>query len=144
MVQDACQTAWTALLRREDVPLDNDGFSWLCKVARTTGRRTAISREIPAGGFLPSSNDRDQPVELPEPPGHAPDPADRVVERERYRERREQLAQLTPRERQFALQAIGLSCDEIAEREQVSSCAVPTPIRTRGGSRAPPWSPRSC
>ena len=56
------------------------------------------------------------------PRGYAPDPAERMIERERYRQRREQLAQLAPRERRFlAFQAIGLRWDDIAEREQVAS-----------------------
>ncbi len=121
LVEDACQRAWVVLLRRAEVPLDGLGFSWLCKVARTTGRRTAVSREIPGGGFLPAGDDRERPGEIPEPPGHASDPLERVLERERYREQRKQLAQLTARQRRFlALQALGLSYNDIAKREQVS------------------------
>ena len=53
VVEDACQTAWTILLRRPDVPLDRQGLAWLRKVALTTGYRTARQRDQPAGAFLP-------------------------------------------------------------------------------------------
>jgi RNA polymerase sigma factor (sigma-70 family) len=118
VIEDACQTAWTVLLRRPDVPLDRQGLAWLRKVALTTGYRAARQREQPAGGFLPNQD----PGELPEPAAPARDIAEQISER---LDRRTQLQALTGRERHFlALQAIGLSYSEIAAHEQTSQRTV--------------------
>ena len=91
MVEDACQTAWTILLRRLDIPLDRQGLAWLRKVALTTGYRTARQREQPSGAFLPDP----ETGELPEPAARATQLDERVAER---LDSRAQLETLTARE----------------------------------------------
>jgi RNA polymerase sigma factor (sigma-70 family) len=118
VIEDACQTAWTILLRRPDIPLERQGLAWLRKVALTTGYRSARQREQPAGGFLPEQD----PGELPEPVAPTTGLAERVADR---LDRRAQLQALTARERRYlALQAIGLSYSEIAGDEQASQRTV--------------------
>ena len=48
LAEDACQTAWLALLAREDVALDASGVAWLRAVALTAGARAARGRDIAA------------------------------------------------------------------------------------------------
>jgi len=88
---------------------------WLIITAiRETWRRTSNLREVPVGGWLP----RGEGHELPEPAGHAPDPSEVAVARD---ELRRELAVLTCREREFlALQAVGLTHQEISARLQVT------------------------
>jgi hypothetical protein len=51
VIEDACQAAWTILLRRPDVTLDARGLSWLATVAiREAWRQASTARETPAGG----------------------------------------------------------------------------------------------
>jgi RNA polymerase sigma factor (sigma-70 family) len=115
VAQDACQTAWTILLRREDIPLDRQGFAWLCKVARTTGLRNATGRETPAGAFLAEA---EHPAELPEPPAEHSDPLELALAHEQLAHLRARLLALTERERRYlALKAAGLSYREIAAVE---------------------------
>src|SRR5512143_2779007 len=56
--EDACQTAWVALLRRGDVPLDARGVAWMRLVARTAGYRAARGRETPVGSLQPTAGVR--------------------------------------------------------------------------------------
>jgi len=52
VIDDACQTAWTTLLRRPDITLDDRGFSWLLVGAvHEAWRLASIARERPAGDF---------------------------------------------------------------------------------------------
>ena len=119
VIEDACQTAWTILLRRPDIPLDRQGLAWLRRVALTTGHRTARQREQPAGAFL---SEPEHPSELPEPSAPAGDLGERIADR---LDGREQLQTLTARERRYlALQAIGLTYSEIATHEQTSRRTV--------------------
>jgi RNA polymerase sigma factor (sigma-70 family) len=121
VVEDACQTAWTILLRRPDVPdvpLDRQGLAWLRKVALTTGYRTARQCEQPAGAFLPEH----ETGELTEPAARAMELDERVAD---PLDRRAQLETLTARERRYiTLQAIGFSHGEIAPREHTSQRTV--------------------
>ena len=118
VIEDACQTAWTILLRRPDVPLDRQGLAWLRKVALTSGYRAARQREQPVGGFLAEP----QPGELPEPAAPAGELGERIAER---LDRRAQLQALIARERRYlALQAIGLSYREIAAYENATERTV--------------------
>ncbi|MGZ4246590.1 MAG: hypothetical protein ACXVSE_20080 [Solirubrobacteraceae bacterium] len=57
VAEDACQTAWVALLRRDDVPLDARGLAWMRIVARTAGYRAARGREAPAGSLQVRAGD---------------------------------------------------------------------------------------
>src|SRR3954454_22598684 len=50
VIQDACHTAWAALLRRPDIALDAHGLSWLSPAAvHEAWRLGSIPREQPAG-----------------------------------------------------------------------------------------------
>jgi hypothetical protein len=52
VIEDACQAAWTILLRRPDVTLDARGLAWLATVAiREAWRQASTAGETPAGGF---------------------------------------------------------------------------------------------
>jgi RNA polymerase sigma factor (sigma-70 family) len=114
VAEDACQTAWVALLRREDVPLDAGGLAWMRMVARTTGYRAARGRETSAGSFQ-SSAGHSETGELPEPAGERGGPLERTLERERYEQRRAQLLSLPARQRQLlGLHGAGLTYEEIA------------------------------
>ena len=118
VIEDACQTAWTILLRRPDVPLDRQGLAWLRKVALTTGYRQARQREQPAGGFLGER----QPGELPEPATPGAELGERIADR---LDRRAELQALSGRERRYlALQAIGLSYRVIAAYENATERTV--------------------
>ena len=106
VAEDACQTAWLALLGREDVALDASGGAWLRAVALTAGARVARGRDIPA-----------QPV-LDHEAGRAvgeSEPCERVVELEELAGRRARLLGVSPRQRMLlGLQGLGLSYDEIS------------------------------
>ena len=115
-MEDACHTAWLRLCAHDDVALDaRSAVKWLVITAiRESWRRASGLREVPVGGCLPDGQEH----ELPEPAGDAPDPS--VVAVARY-ECRRRLAGLTVRERQFlALQALGLSYEEISGRFHVT------------------------
>jgi RNA polymerase sigma factor (sigma-70 family) len=110
VVEDACHTAWLRLCAHDDVALDpRSAVRWLVITAtRESWRRTSGRRELAMGGWLPDGDER----ELPEPVGAAPDPSVIAGERDLVRRR---LAALSDRERQFlALQALGLSYEEIS------------------------------
>jgi RNA polymerase sigma factor (sigma-70 family) len=116
VVEDACQTAWAMLLRREDISLDSHGFAWLCQVARTTGLRQATGRDTPAGALLPTEGGT--PGEPSEPAGERGDPLELALAHEHSRGLRERLLALRERERRYlALHAAGLSYREIAATE---------------------------
>src|SRR5689334_16125344 len=65
VAEDACQTAWVALLRRGDVPLDARGIAWMRAVARTAGYRAARGRETPVGSLQATAGETET-GELPE------------------------------------------------------------------------------
>lgn len=48
LAEDACQTAWLALLVRDDVAVDARGVAWLRAVALTAGARAARGRDLAA------------------------------------------------------------------------------------------------
>src|SRR3954468_23358047 len=68
VIEDACQIAWAALLRRPDIPLDAHGLSWLSTVAvHEAWRLGSITREPPAGPLSPPADPNGGQGELPEP-----------------------------------------------------------------------------
>ena len=101
VAEDACQTAWMALLRREDVPLDARGLAWMRIVARTSGFQATAGHT--------------ETGELPEPAAEGTGPLERALERERYEQRRALLLSLPVRQRQLlGLHGAGLTYEEIA------------------------------
>lgn len=68
-IEDACQTAWTILLRRPDVTVDEHGVCWLATVAiREAWRLASTTRETPVGRYQGNgSGDGDEPGEPPHP-----------------------------------------------------------------------------
>ena len=106
LAEDACQTAWLALLAREDVALDARGVAWLRAVALTTGARAARGRDVAAQPIV------DRHAERAAGEG---EPVDRVVELEQLRELRARVMALPARQRRLlALQGLGFSYDEIS------------------------------
>lgn len=111
-IEDACQHAWTTLLRRDDLRLDGRATGWLVTVAGHHAldvlRRPEVPTQDPAGA-------RAAPADVPE----------RVLERECLREQTADLAQLKPRERRdLALKAAGHSYNEIAALTGSSYTAI--------------------
>jgi RNA polymerase sigma factor (sigma-70 family) len=111
-VEDACQSAWEALIRRPDIALDHRGFSWLVRVAVSrVWRESARQRHGPsivADALIAELGNRSE---------EAWDPLERCLARERHEHRVKRLLALNNRERQFlALQALGLDYREISAR----------------------------
>jgi RNA polymerase sigma factor (sigma-70 family) len=124
-IEDACQTAWAALVRRDDVSLDHRGVNWLATVAIHEGwRLVSGTRDVPMGPIragLPTEG------ELPEPEAAEPGTDEQAIARIEHAERvaafRE--AKLKPREREaLVLQALGYSYKEIAEATGSTYTAV--------------------
>lgn len=104
--EDACQTAWLALLGRQDVALDAHGVAWLRSVALTAGVRAARGRDLAAQPIV------DREAERAAGEG---DPLQRAIELEELRERRARVIGLTARQRGLlALQGLGFSYEEIS------------------------------
>jgi DNA-binding CsgD family transcriptional regulator len=112
-IEDACQTAWTILLSRLDVPLTAKASPAL------QGRpHHRLPHRTPASSPSAPSCPEHEPGELPEHLAPVEDLDERVADR---LDRRAELQALTARERRYlALQATGLSYSEIATRELTS------------------------
>jgi hypothetical protein len=111
-IEDACQTAWTKLVRRDDITLDERGLSWLITVAIHEARALAQREraETPMGAFGPTTSDD----ELPEPAAHGCGVLEQVAGHLELGERREDLRQLKPQERRaLYLKGMGYSYAEI-------------------------------
>jgi DNA-directed RNA polymerase specialized sigma24 family protein len=53
-IEDACQTAWTALVRRDDISLDHRGVNWLTTVAIHEGwRLVSRTHDVPGSRHHP-------------------------------------------------------------------------------------------
>ncbi|GEM_PF-2332506 len=123
-VDDACAYAWLQLVRRPDVDLDADGYSWLSVVAIHEAWRLSRSdrAEQPAGLFWPES---ECAGERPEPAALDADPLDRALAAELHRARVQTLAVLKPHELQaLGLQALGYRYQEIVALTGSSYTAV--------------------
>ena len=106
LAEDACQTAWLALLGREDVALDARGGAWLRAVALTAGARAARGRDVAAQPVVDRRGGAG---------GGGERAVDRVVELEELPRRRARVMALPARQRTLlALQGLGLSYDEIS------------------------------
>jgi RNA polymerase sigma factor (sigma-70 family) len=110
-LEDACQYAWTVLVRRPDIRLDAAGFNWLATVAIHEAWDRNIQRETPIGAFLGATCRPHC-----EPPARDDRSAeDRALDRIEHRDRMNTLATLKPREREAViLQGLGYSYNEIA------------------------------
>jgi DNA-directed RNA polymerase specialized sigma24 family protein len=126
VVDDACATAWTKLLRRPDVALNAHGRAWLITVALHEAWRLQERRaqETPVGPFARRSTVDD---------GHALEPVDelgvdvetRAVDRVQHAEDVAAFLTLKPRERQaLYLQAVGYRYAEICELTGFTYTAV--------------------
>ncbi len=124
LIEEACQYAWTALLRRPDVRLTHHGvgFGWLVLVATQQAWRAANPKDVPTGAYA-LAGDRGVIAE----PGAHPSPAldDQIIGRELHQQRVEYLAQLKPAERQaLGLHAVGCSYREIGHLTGATYTAV--------------------
>jgi DNA-directed RNA polymerase specialized sigma24 family protein len=125
LIEDACQTAWTALLRchveRATV------FAWLRVVAiREAWQHCARTRtERPAGRFLtPYTGELDH-GEHPEPAADTRDIADQVAQRIQHAQRLKDLATIKPHDRQaLYLKGLGYRYREIMHITGASYTAI--------------------
>jgi DNA-directed RNA polymerase specialized sigma24 family protein len=125
LIEDACQTAWTTMLRCQ--PARESLFAWLRVVAiREAWTRTARARaETPAGDFRTPCACEIAPGEHPEPPADARDVAEQVVARIQHAQRLHDLATIKPNDRRaLYLQGLGYRYREIMELTGASYTAV--------------------
>jgi DNA-directed RNA polymerase specialized sigma24 family protein len=134
LIADASAFAWLQLARRPDVTLDRQGLRWMTLVGTQEAWRLATRCERPAGTFTAADPDRDA-HELPDPPGPAVDPIERVIAREQHRARVARLVGLTPAQRlALLLQAAGYDYREIMRLTACTYSAVNRHLRV--GRRA--------
>lgn len=121
LIEDACQFAWTVLLRRPDIKLDERGLAWLACVATREAWKTTRATDIPAS-VRAVDNDRRFVTE----PSHSECPVhERIADRERHKQRVTAFTRLKPAERQaLALLALGYSYREIGEITGATYTAV--------------------
>jgi RNA polymerase sigma factor (sigma-70 family) len=143
-IEDACQAAWTILLRRPDITLDERGLAWLVTVATHHAWELAsIADETPVGGFQGGATGHDAEQML-EPAARDDRSAEqRALARIEHDERVEALATLKPREREaLYLKGLGYSYREIAKLTNSTYTAVDRRIKEgraalRRGGRKP-------
>ena len=118
-IEDACQSAWVTLLRREDVTLDERGAAWLATVAIHEGWRLTRRGEVPAAAMRPG---------MPESPGLAADEPtadEQALARIEHAKRVADLRTLKESERRaLYLKALGYSYNEICDLTAASYTAV--------------------
>jgi DNA-directed RNA polymerase specialized sigma24 family protein len=128
-IEDACQHAWVALLRRDDVAPDERSGGWLYTVTIHEGWRLARrrAREVPMGAMR-NGDLRDG--ELPEPVTVEFAPDERTLTGIGHAARVADLRTLKPRERRdLYLQALGYSYNEIAALSGAVWCHRRVPSR---------------
>jgi RNA polymerase sigma factor (sigma-70 family) len=126
VLEDAAQTAWVALVRREDISLDDHGMSWLSKVAIHEGWRLAsTARELPISG-VENLNEKLHDADVPElVDALTPGTDEQAIARAEDANRLVYLRRLKPREREaLTLKALGYSYNEIADLTNASHTAV--------------------
>jgi DNA-directed RNA polymerase specialized sigma24 family protein len=125
LIEDACQTAWAALL---GCSVDRATvFAWLRVVAiREAWRQCARTRsEQPAGGFLMACAGELDLGEHPEPAADTCDLADQVAARIQHAQRLKDLATIKPDDRQtLYLKGLGYRYREIMQITGASYTAV--------------------
>jgi len=127
VIEDACQIAWTTLLRRVDITLDARGFSWLITVAvREAWRLGSITHEQPVGTFVSGLDREDEHGHLPEPTDAEHRGTDaKALDHIEHLERLQAMQVLKPAEREaLYLKGIGYSYDEIMRLTGASYTAV--------------------
>jgi DNA-directed RNA polymerase specialized sigma24 family protein len=133
-IEDACQTAWSTLLGRPDIDLDQRGLNWLTTVAtREAWRQGSTARELPAGAFIAA----DLAAEAGELPSRQGQPAipPTALARDEHNQRVRHLLALKPREREaLYLQGLGHSYHAIAALTDSTYTAVNRRI-TEGRAR---------
>ena len=125
LIEDACQTAWAALLRCTVEPAT--AFAWLRVVAiHEAFKQSARTRsERPAGAFLTPCAGELERGEHPEPAADTRDVADQVAERIQHAQRRQDLATIKPHDRQaLYLKGLGYRYREIMQITGASYTAV--------------------
>jgi DNA-directed RNA polymerase specialized sigma24 family protein len=127
IIEDACQIAWTVLLRRPDIDLRTTGFGWLKTVAVHEALRLASATdEAPAGAFLASSDTRHEHGEIPEPADtERRGTEEKALARIEHAQRKEAIQSLKPRECEaLYLKGLGYSYQEIMRLTGASYTAV--------------------
>jgi DNA-directed RNA polymerase specialized sigma24 family protein len=125
VVEDACQTAWTIMLRSQ--PRQATWFAWLRVVAiRQAWEQCArIRNERPAGAFISADASEIGAFEYPEPPAETPDIPDRVADRMQHANRLADLAAIKPNDRRtLYLLGLGYRYREIMQLTGASYTAV--------------------
>jgi DNA-directed RNA polymerase specialized sigma24 family protein len=107
LIHEACATAWLALVRRADVPLDGRAYAWLLVTATHEARRAyRATREIQL--VDPDPDAVAEIDELRDRFANDHDPLERALDAELHATRRERFATLKPREqRDMLLKAAG-------------------------------------
>jgi DNA-directed RNA polymerase specialized sigma24 family protein len=125
VVEDACQNAWTIMLRSQ--PRRATWFAWLRVVAiRQAWEQCTRSRtERPGGAFISPYVNEIGAYEYPEPPADTPDVPDQVADHIQHVKRLADLAGIKPNERQtLFLIGLGYRYTEIMQITGASYTAV--------------------
>jgi DNA-directed RNA polymerase specialized sigma24 family protein len=116
LIEDACQNAWTIMLRSQ--PRRDTWFAWLRVVAiREAWQQCARSRnERPAGAFISPEPGEIGAYEYPDPPADARDIPDQVADRIQHVQRLADLTAIKPHDRRtLYLMGLGYRYAEIAK-----------------------------
>jgi DNA-directed RNA polymerase specialized sigma24 family protein len=125
LIEDACQNAWTIMLRYQ--PRRATWFAWLRVVAiHEAWQQCARSRnERPAGAFISPDASEIGAYEYPDPPADSRDIPDQVADRIRHVQRLADLAAIKPTDRRtLYLMGLGYRYAEIMEITGASYTAV--------------------
>jgi DNA-directed RNA polymerase specialized sigma24 family protein len=125
VVEDACQNAWTIMLRSQ--PRRATWFAWLRVVAihQAWEQCARVRNERPGGPFTSPYVNEIGAYEYPEPPADAPDVPDQVADRIQHAQRLTDLAAIKPQDRRtLYLKGLGYRYREIMELTGASYTAV--------------------
>lgn len=125
LIEDACQNAWTIMLRSQ--PRQATWFAWLRVVAiREAWQQCALARnERPSGAFISPEVSDVGAYEYPDPPADARDIPDQVEDRIQHVNRLADLAAIKPHDRRtLYLIGLGYRYKEIMELTGASYTAV--------------------
>ena len=125
LIEDACQNAWTIMLRSQ--PRRATWFAWLRVVAiHEAWQQCARSRnERPAGAFISPEASETGAYEYPDPPADTRDIPDQVADRIQHVQRLSDLTAIKPHDRRaLYLMGLGYRYAEIMELTGASYTAV--------------------